>query len=180
METPMLGHKKVRLIAVRRTQPARRKGPLQLDLFEPRDYEYTYSMVATNGQGSAQRLVQGHAGRGTQEGLLGELKNHLHADAVVFKTQNANAGSMWSSIFAHNLLRRIQMELSEPVRHPRCWKRPSLWVFKKAKTLRSVICRAGRILHPKNMTEMVIGGDKKDVEMLAELMPFDVVVRQTV
>ena len=170
-------HKMVRLIAVRRVQPTRRIGPLQLDLFEPRDFEYTYSMVATNGQGSAQRLVQSHAGRGAQEGLLGELKNHLHADAVVFKTQQANAGSMWSSIFAHNLLRRIQIELGDPVRGSGCWKRPSLWVFKKAKTLRSVICRAGRILHPKNMTEMVIGGEKRDVEILAGLMPYDVAVR---
>lgn len=164
-------HQEIRLVALRRRQQVRRKGPLQLDLFEPRDFEYTYSVVATNDTGCPRRVVARHHGRGAQEGLLGELKNQLHADVTAFKRQAANAGSMWASIFAHNLLRRIQMETTPPARDSRSWKRPANWAFKKAKTLRGLIVRAGRITRPGNLVELVIGGGPEIVSQLEKLMP---------
>lgn len=164
-------HRRIRLIAIRRRQRVRRKGPLQLDLFEPLDFEYTYSVIATNDSGTAARLVNRHHGRGAQEGLLGELKDQLHAGVTVFKTQAANAGSMWASIHAHNLLRTIQMNINTPERDGKSWKRPAYWTFEKAKTLRGLIIRAARITQPHNKTEIIIAGDRKVVEKLTSLMP---------
>lgn len=164
-------HRRVRLIAVRRRQKVRRKGPLQLDLFEPMDFEYSYSVVATNDDRSAGRLVSRHHGRGSQEGLLGELKDQLHAGVTVFKTQAANAGSMWASIYAHNLLRTIQMATRAPERDAKSWKRPACWSFQKAKTLRGLIVRAARIKRPQNRTEIVVAGDREIVENIKALMP---------
>lgn len=164
-------HNEIRLIALRRRQRKQRKGPLQLDLFEPVDHEYTYSVVATNDLNCPKRIVQRHHGRGSQEGLLGELKSHLHADVTAFKTRTANAGSMWASVYAHNLLRRMQMQTSRAERSNRNWKRSALWIFKKPGTLRNLIVRSGRLTWPSNRTELVIGGSLETVEQMRALMP---------
>lgn len=164
-------HKRVRLLAVRRRQPQQRKGPLQLDLFEPLDFEFTYSVIATNDSRCAKRAVKRHHGRGSQEGLLGELKDQLHAGVTTFKTQAANAGSMWASIWGHNLLRRIQMETREPQRDSKSWKRPAHWRFEKAKSLRELIVRGARVKRPGNKSEIVIAGSRQIMERLVGLMP---------
>lgn len=164
-------HGEIRLVALRRRQPKRRKGPLQLDLFEPVDYEFDYSVVATNDTGCPKRIVRRHHGRGSQEGLLGELKSHLHADVAAFKTQEANAGSMWASVYAHNLLRRMQMQATDAVRSTQGWKRPALWIFKKPATLRRLVVRPGRLTRPNNRMEIVVGGTPEIVEEMRALMP---------
>ena len=68
----------VRLLILRQRVAKQRKGPLQLDLFEPVDYEYDYSVVATNKTLDAETVIDFHHGRGSQEGVLGELKNQMN------------------------------------------------------------------------------------------------------
>jgi len=155
-----------RLIVVRRLQALQHKGPLQLDLFEPLDFEYTYSAVLTNKATSAASVVEFHAGRGSQEGLLGELKSQLHADAVPFRTQEANALSTWASIFAHNFLRHIQMANGER-RKANTWNRSAMWNIRKAGSIRALICRAGLLKAQK----LVIAGPDYIRQQVEELLP---------
>ena len=48
----------------------RLKGPLQLDLFEPRDHEYEYKVLITNKPVGAAAAMLFHNGRGNQEAIL--------------------------------------------------------------------------------------------------------------
>ena len=59
-----------------------RKGPVQLDLFEPYVYGYEFKVIVTNKILAAGSIVDYHAGRGSQENTFGELKTHCHMDYV--------------------------------------------------------------------------------------------------
>ena len=63
-----------RFLFVRDRQKGQRKGVLQLDLFEPHDFNYRYKVIVTNKPTKAKHVVKYHEGRGTQEGLFAELK----------------------------------------------------------------------------------------------------------
>ena len=60
-----------RLLCLRRRVRCQRKGPLQLDLFEPRSFQYEYKVVVTNKTGTAKSVLLFHNGRGTQEKIFG-------------------------------------------------------------------------------------------------------------
>ena len=68
-----------RFIFVRQRAKIQHKGPLQLDLFVPHEYGYTFKVVLTNKGLSAASAVALHNGRGSQEGIFGELKSHSPA-----------------------------------------------------------------------------------------------------
>jgi hypothetical protein len=151
--------KKVRLIAVRQRQAKQRKGPIQLDFFEPMDYEYQYTVVATNKTGSAGCVVDFHHGRGSQEGLIGELKEDLNLDYIPCRKLVPNQLYMAACLWAHNLLRLLQMQRA-PSRTNRERKRPACWLFEKAHTLRMrLFHRAARLTAPKNRRILTISGD---------------------
>jgi len=140
-----------RLLLLRQRFKVQHKGPLQLDLFEPRDYIYQYKVVVTNKVGQHPRTVlYYHNGRGSQEKLFGELKQHVAFDVIATKTLNGNRLFTMAGILAHNLARELQMRTSSPERST--WpKRPALWVFQSLGTLRSrVILRVGRFTRPQN------------------------------
>jgi hypothetical protein len=65
-----------RLIFIRQKRPAQRKGPMQLDLFAPRDDVFEYKVIATNKKASAKTVLLFHNGRGSQEKIFGEGKQH--------------------------------------------------------------------------------------------------------
>ncbi len=65
-----------RFIFVRTQTGKQRKGPLQLHLFEPRDRCYDYKVIVTNKAESAKSVALFHNGRGSQEALFGDAKNH--------------------------------------------------------------------------------------------------------
>ena len=153
--------KRVRLIAVRQRQGKQRKGPLQLDFFEPLDYEHQYSVVATNKSASAASVIDFHHGRGSQEGLIGELKEDLNLDYIPCRKLAANQLYMVATVWAHNLLRLLQMQRA-PQRTNRQWKRPACWIFEKTHTLRTTLLhRAGRLTAPKNRPVLTISGDNR-------------------
>ncbi len=153
--------KKVRLIAVRRSQPRQRKGPLQLDLFEPVDFEFQYSVIATNKTTRAAQVIGFHHGRGGQEGIIGELKSAMQLDYVPCRRRVANEAYMLAAVFAHNLLRLLQMQGTRP-RSNRGWSRPACWTFEKAQSLRmTLLHRAGRLSNPGNRRTLTISGDHR-------------------
>ena len=53
------------------------KEPLQLDLFQPYDFDYQYKAIVTNKTTGATNTIEYYEGRGTQEGIFAELKSQL-------------------------------------------------------------------------------------------------------
>ena len=138
-----------RFICVRHRVRRQQKGPLQLDLFEPRDFEYDYRVVATNRTESARHLVRFHHGRGSQEGLFGEAKQHSGLDLIPTRRLAGNQTVTLCAMMAHNLGRELQMRTSTPDRATQP-KRPAAWVFQTLDTLRHrFIQRAGRLTRPQ-------------------------------
>ena len=138
-----------RLLLLRKRRLVQRKGPLQLDLFEPRDHTYEFKVVVTNKVGQHPRTVlQFHNGRGSQEKLIGEVKQHAAFDVIATRTLNGNRLFTMAGVLAHNLAREIQMRARPPMRST--WpKRPAVWVFQSLGSLRKrVIRRVGRFVHP--------------------------------
>jgi hypothetical protein len=168
-------HAKVRLLAVRQAQPRQRKAPLQLDLFEPVDFEYQYSVIATNKTGAAAPVIGFHHGRGSQENIIGELKSTMQMDYIPCRSRRANELYMLAAVFAHNLTHAMQMQGTKPHRK-RHWTRPACWVFEAAHSLRmTVLHRAGRLSNPANRPTLTISGDhrvaRKFERLLDQLRP---------
>jgi hypothetical protein len=74
-----------RVILVRRRHLVRRKGPLQLDLFEPVDHDFEYKAIVTNKRVGAEAVVAFFNGRGLQEQVFGEAKQHANLDYVPWR-----------------------------------------------------------------------------------------------
>ena len=64
-----------RFLFVREHCKLQRKEPIQLDLFEPYDFDYQYKSIITNKTTIAVHIIEYHQGRGTQEGLFAQLKS---------------------------------------------------------------------------------------------------------
>jgi hypothetical protein len=65
-----------RFIFTRRKTRKQYKGPLQLHLFEPRDFNFDYKVIVTNKTESTKAVVLFHNGRGSQEGIFGECHSY--------------------------------------------------------------------------------------------------------
>ena len=106
-------------------------------------------VVATNRTESARHLVRFHHGRGSQEGLFGEAKQHSGLDLIPTRRLTGNQTVTLCAMMAHNLGRELQMRSSAPERATQP-KRPAAWVFQTLDTLRHrFIQRAGRLTRPQ-------------------------------
>jgi len=101
--------KAYRFIAVRRRKLKQTKGPLQLDLFEPRDHEYEYKVVVTNRAQQAGAILAFHNGRGSQEQIFAEGKQFAGLGVVATKRKLGNQLVTLAGLLAHNLAREVQM-----------------------------------------------------------------------
>lgn len=138
-----------RFIFTRKKTKKQRKGPLQLKLFEPVDFNYDYKVIVTNKNESTKSVVLFHNGRGSQEAIFGDAKNDTGLDMIPCRRLVANQVFTISSMMAHNLSREIQM-LAQPSCQRSLWKRPAAWKFEKLDTIRhQIIQRAGRITRPQ-------------------------------
>lgn len=138
-----------RMILIRQRRPAQRKGPMQLDLFEPRDDLYDYKVIATNKEGSARSVLWFHNGRGSQEKILGEGKQHVALDVIPTKTLLGNQLFTITAMLTHNLTRQLQMETAPPAPRANA-KRAALWEFAELGTLRQQFLHlAGRFTRPQ-------------------------------
>ena len=138
-----------RFIFTRKKTKKQHKGPLQLDLFEPRDFNYDYKVIVTNKYESAKSVVLFHNGRGSQEAIFADAKNDAALDAIPTKRLAGNQIFTLCAMMAHNLSRELQM-LAAPAAARASAKRPAAWSFEKLDTLRHrVIQRAGRLTRPQ-------------------------------
>jgi hypothetical protein len=156
-----------RLLLLRKRRVKQRKGPLQLDLFEPRDYEYEYKVVVTNKTEHARTVLHFHNGRGSQEKGLGELKQHAALDVIPTRTLHGNQLFTFASILAHNLGRELQMRAAPPSRGT-LPKRPARWVFLSLGSIRDrLLRRVGRLLYPQRRFTLRLSANP-DVQALFE------------
>jgi len=64
-----------------------------------------------------------------------------------------------AGLFAHNLMRELQMQTTKPSRGTTA-KRASLWVFEKVDTIRkTLIQRAGRLTRPQNTLTLTVSAN---------------------
>ncbi len=117
-----------RFVFVRRRVKRQTKQPLQLDLFQPRQFDHDYRVVVTNKTTSAGNVVLFHGGRGAQEGVFGEAKQQAGLDLIPTRRLLANQMVTLCAMMAHNLGREMQMIAHSSATYSRA-KRPAAWTI---------------------------------------------------
>lgn len=149
-----------RLILVRRRHPKRRSGPLQLDLFEPTDFEFEYKAIVTNKTVSAATVVAFFNGRGLQEQVFGEAKQHANLDYVPCKRLVPNQIYVLATMLAHNLGRELQLRAA-PDRRKTTPTRAAVFVLRTLGTIRDqLVRRAGALSRPQNRLSLTVAAPK--------------------
>jgi hypothetical protein len=137
----------------------RRKGPMQLDLFEVNDAEYEYKVVVTNKTTSLRHVLRFHEGRGQQENLFGQISSQCHMQHVPVRNRQGNELYLTASVLSHNLLHELQMRTEPRQRHTNTSRTP-LWRFLHPDTWRARwLHRAGRFTRPQGKLTLTISGD---------------------
>ena len=156
---PQCWDKRFRFLFIRTRAKKQQTGPVQLDRFVPWDYGYEFKVIVTNNTLSAGRVAAYHEGRGSQEGIFGELKSHCQQAYVPVRTLCGNQIYLLAGLFAYNLIRELQMQTAEPCRHTTA-NRASLWVFERIDTLRkAIVQRAGRLTRPEGILTLTISAN---------------------
>ena len=138
-----------RLVCIRRRRAGRRKGPLQLDLFEPVDPEFEFKVIVTNKTTTAANILHFFNGRGLNEAVYGEAKSFAGLDYIPCRRRAANEVFTLSTMLAHNLGRELQMQVVEPTRRTSTTRAPH-YELKTLGTLRHLLLRrAGRLTRPQ-------------------------------
>jgi hypothetical protein len=157
---PQCWDNRFRFIFIRTRSKKQQKGPIQLDLFIPYEYGYEFKVVITNKTIRARRVAAYHEGRGSQEGVFGELKSQCQLDYIPVRGLHGNQTYLLAGLLAHNLMRELQMQTAKPARHTTA-KRTSLWVFEKVDTIRkAIIQRAGRLTRPQNTLTLTVSANR--------------------
>jgi hypothetical protein len=155
-----------RFIFTRKRSKKQEKGPLQLHLFEPRDFNYDYKVIVTNKTESAKHVILFHNGRGSQESIFGDAKNDAALNVIPSRKLAGNQVFTLCAMMAHNLSREIQI-LASPSAPKSLPKRPAAWAFERLDTLRHrIIQRAGRIIRPQGELTLSMSANdtvKKDL-----------------
>ena len=136
-------------VIYRRRLAKPRKGPIQLDLFEPIEWDYEYKVAMPNKRLPAASLLRYHNGRGSQEATFAEAKSQLGLGYLPSRRQVGNQVYMLCNLIAHTLGRELQMRAT-PRRSNNTAARACLWALERIGTLRKrLIQRAARITHPQ-------------------------------
>jgi hypothetical protein len=158
-----------RFIFTRKRHHKQHKGPLQLDLFEPRDFNYDYKVIVTNKAKSAKTVVLFHNGRGSQEAIFGDAKTDAALNVIPCRRLAGNQIFTICAMMAHNLSREIQM-LAQPSAPRSLAKRPAVYAFERLDTLRHrIIQRAGRLTRPQGELTLTMSANQA---VRSDLMQF--------
>jgi len=163
-----------RFIAVRKRVPTRIKGPLQLDLFEPREHGYEFKVTVTNKKVRAGSATQFHNGRGNAENTIGEAKQWAGLDYVPCRRLVANQLYSCSAILAHNLAREFQMVTDEPRTQRALPGRAAAFAFSTLGTLRHLLLRrAGALTRPAGKLTLTVaasGPARQEFERITDCL----------
>jgi len=147
-----------RFVFVRTRAKKQQKGPVQLDLFVPYEYGCEFKVIITNKRVGVGTLLRFHEGRGSQEGIFGELKTHCAMGHVPVRRRLGNQMYLLAGLFAHNLIRELQMQ-TETRSRGTTDNRAALWVFEQVGTVRKTLLqRAGRLTRPGGTLTLTISG----------------------
>jgi hypothetical protein len=131
------------------------KEPVQLDLFRPHGVGYDFKVIVTNKRSFVRNVLRFHNGRGAQENIFGELKSQCQMDYVPVRRLAGNQLYLMAAVLAHNLLRMLQMQQSQPEQRT-TEKRSPLWILQEATTIRRhLIYRAGRLTRPSGKLRLI-------------------------
>lgn len=167
---PKSWERRYRFVFVRRRVKKQRKAPLQLDLFEPRDFDFEYKVIVTNKHQSASAVIQFHNGRGAQECIFGDAKQDAALNVIPTRKLAANQTYTLCAMLAHNLGRELQM-LAAPARKRATAKRRAAWTFETLDTLRRrLIQRAGRLNRPQGELTLTMSANKKVKKQLLHFL----------
>jgi hypothetical protein len=167
---PKSWSRRCRFVMIRTRSKKQQKGPVQLDLFVPYEYGYEFKVIVTNKELLAGGLVKYHGGRGSQEGVFGELKSQCQMDYVPVRTRSGNETYLLASLFAFNLLRELQMQTAPPTRRTSI-QRETLWLFEQVDTLRKTIFqRAGRLSMPSGILTLTFSVGKHVKQRVLRIM----------
>jgi hypothetical protein len=160
-----------RFLFIRQEVPEQRKEPLQLDLFEPVEYNYEYKAIVSNKRGRAGKVARFHEGRGYQEKILGELKSQTQMDYIPCRKRVANQVYLLCTMLAHNLGRELQMQAVKPVRGT-TEQRTARWIFAELDTLRrTILQRAGRLTRPQGKLTLTLPDIPSLQEAIRRFLP---------
>jgi hypothetical protein len=138
-----------RFLFIRTRVKHQHKDPVQFDLFVPHAYGYEFKVILTNKSLRARKVLVFHNGRGSQEGILAELKSDNALGYVPTRSWVGNQIYLLSVLLAHNLGRELQM-IAHPPSRATLEKRPAFWAFERLDTFRRrILQRAGRLIRPQ-------------------------------
>jgi len=142
-------NRQYRVLIIRKRSKKQVKGPLQLDLFTPIEHGFEYKAIATNMTGAAADILLFHNGRGSQEKLFGEAKQHSALDVIPTRRKVGNQIFILAGMLAHNLGRELQMA-TRPADRGDLAKRPAKWEFENLGTIRQhLLHNAGTLARPQ-------------------------------
>ena len=114
-----MGYLRFRFLCIRQRVSLAFRGPIQLDLFVPREEGYELKVIVTNKRVKAKKILMFHNGRADQEGLFGELKSQAQMDYIPVRRWGGNQLYTMAAIMAHNLTREIKMVARSTTRNHR-------------------------------------------------------------
>ena len=159
-----------RFVFIRTRVKKQQKGPVQLDLFVPHEHGHDFKVIITNKRVGVGTLLRFHEGRGSQEGIFGELKTHCAMGHVPVRRRLGNQMYLLAGLFAHNLIRELQMQTEAPSRGTTD-NRAALWVFEQVDTVRKTILqRAGRLTRASGKLTLTISGGPRVREKLLGIL----------
>jgi len=120
----------------------------QLELFNPDDGNWEYSVVATNKTLGLRALWHFQNGRSIQEKTIGELKTGYAFAKIPSSTYRANTAWQKLNVLAHNLVTTFQIKTTAAEK-PRTLKRTALYLLRSVSTLRfEWLNKAARLVRP--------------------------------
>jgi len=146
-----------RIVVFRKRISGKPSRNFQLDLFQPDDGYFEYSMVVTNKNESESTIWAFMAGRGAHEKTLAELKHNVAFGSVVTDDWDANCTWQIMSALTHNLMRHFQLKagLARPRINGR--KRTYRFSFMSMRSLRFLaIHLPARVARPAGKAELRI------------------------
>lgn len=168
---PKVWDRRFRFLFIRTRALRQHKEPLQLDLFIPHQTGYDFKVIVTNKTLAAGHIVAYHEGRGSQEGILGELKSNCQMGYVPVRRRAGNQLYLLAGLFAHNLIRELQMATTPPCRNTTP-QRATLWTFQQLDTFRQTLLhRAGRLTRPQGVLTLTLNANSWLRDRFLSLLP---------
>lgn len=124
------------------------KSGHQLDLFTPDDGVYEYSVIVSNKNINADKILDFFNGRCAMEHQISELKGEFAFDVVPTRSYQGNSAHQNISLLAYNLVRNFQIDSNLTESRKKTAKRTNIFSVQSLKTLRfEMIAAAGKILN---------------------------------